>query len=78
MLNTLGADIRPTDDGCIIEGVEHLSGGWVDHRGDHRLMMAASIASLVSDGPISMKDDRCWDISYPRFIEHMRSLGMRC
>ena len=78
MLNTLGADIRPTDDGCIIEGVEHLRGGWVDHRGDHRLMMAASIASLVSDGPISMKDGRCWDVSYPRFIEHMRSLGMRC
>ncbi len=78
MLNTLGANIRPTDGGCIIEGVEHLKGGWIDHRGDHRLMMAASVASLVSDGPISMEDDHCWDVSYPRFIEHMRSLGMRC
>lgn len=78
MLNTLGADVRGTDDGCVINGVERLKGGRIDHKGDHRLMMAAAIASLVSDGPVSMDDDKCWNVSYPGFIEQMRSLGIRC
>ena len=78
MLTTLGADIKGTDDGCIIKGVERLKGGRIDHSGDHRLMMAASIASLISDGPVSMLDDSCWNVSYPGFVEHMRSIGLRC
>ena len=78
MLRTLGADITGTDDGCIIEGVPRLKGGRIDHMGDHRLMMAASIASLISDGPVSMVDDSCWNVSYPGFVEQMRSIGLRC
>ena len=78
MLKTLGADITGTDDGCIINGVPKLKGGRIDHLGDHRLMMAASIASLISDGPVSMDDDSCWNVSYPGFVEQMRSIGLRC
>ena len=78
MLTTLGADIEGTDDGCIIRGVKRLKGGRIDHLGDHRLMMAASIASLISDGPVSMLDDSCWNVSYPGFVEQMRSIGLRC
>ena len=78
MLSTLGADIRGTDDGCVINGVKRLHGGRIEHGGDHRLMMAASIASLVADGPVSMEDDGCWNVSYPGFVEQMRSIGMRC
>lgn len=78
MLSTLGADIEGTDDGCIIRGVPRLKGGRIDHLGDHRLMMAASIASLISDGPVSMDNDSCWNVSYPGFVEQMRSIGLRC
>ncbi len=78
MLRALGADITGTDDGCVINGVERLKGGRVDHRGDHRLMMSGAIASLISDGPISMVDDSCYEVSYPGFVEQMRSLGLRC
>ncbi len=78
MLSTLGADIRGTDDGCVINGVPRLHGGRIEHGGDHRLMMAAAVASLVSDGPVSMEDDGCWNVSYPGFVEQMRSMGMRC
>jgi len=78
MLTILGADIKGTDDGCIIKGVERLRGGRIDHLGDHRLMMAASIASLISDGSVSMLDDSCWNVSYPGFVEQMRSIGLRC
>ncbi len=78
MLRALGADIRGTDDGCIINGVGTLKGGRVDHQGDHRLMMSAAVASLISDGPVTMDDDGCWNVSYPGFVEGMRSIGLRC
>ncbi len=78
MLRTLGADIEGTDDGCIIRGVERLKGGRIEHLGDHRLMMSAAVASLISDGPVSMDDDSCWNVSYPGFVDQMRSIGLRC
>lgn len=78
MLRTLGADIEGTDDGCIIRGVERLRGGRIEHGGDHRIMMAAAVASLVADGPVSMENDGCWNVSFPGFPDAMRSLGMRC
>ena len=78
MLKALGADVSGTDDGCVIRGVDRLRGGRMEHGGDHRLMMSAAVASIVSDGPVSMEDDGCWNVSYPGFVEQMRSLGMRC
>ena len=78
MLRTLGADITGTEDGCIITGVERLCGGRVYHNGDHRMMMSAAIASLVSDGDVVMEDDGCWNVSFPGFPETMRGLGVRC
>ena len=77
MLRTLGADIAGTDDGCIINGVERLKGGRIEHHGDHRLFMAAAVASLISDGPVTMPNDGCWNVSYPGFVEQMRSIGLR-
>ncbi len=77
MLRTLGADIKGTSDGCIINGVERLHGGRVEHCGDHRMFMAAAVASLVSDGLVVMEDDGCWNVSYPGFIEQMGSVGLR-
>ena len=76
MLKALGADITGTDDGCIINGVEKLHGGRIEHDGDHRMMMAAAVASLIADGPVSMADDGCWNVSYPGFVEQMESLGL--
>jgi len=78
MLKALGADITGTDDGCIINGVPRLKGGYIEHGGDHRLMMAAAVASLISEGPVTMEDDGCWNVSYPGFVEKMRSIGLRC
>ena len=78
MLSSLGADIRGTDDGCIINGVERLKGGRIEHGGDHRLFMSAAIASLISEGPVTMENDGCWNVSYPGFVERMGSIGLRC
>jgi len=76
MLKTLGADIEPTEGGCIINGVKKLKGGTIDHMGDHRIMMSAAIASLVSNSPVFMKDAECCSVSYPDFIDTMQRMGM--
>jgi 3-phosphoshikimate 1-carboxyvinyltransferase len=77
MLRTLGADISGTEDGCVINGVRRLKGGRIHHHGDHRMMMAASVASLISEGPVTMEDDGCWNVSFPGFPEVMRKLGVK-
>ena len=76
MLRTLGADITGTEDGCVINGVRRLKGGRIHHHGDHRMMMAASVASLISEGPVTMEDDGCWNVSFPGFPDVMRKLGV--
>jgi 3-phosphoshikimate 1-carboxyvinyltransferase len=76
MLNTLGADITPTDDGCIIKGVERLKGGNIEHLGDHRIAMSAAIASLVSRSPVAMNDTECCSVSFPGFLDVMKDMGM--
>ncbi len=77
MLRAIGAEAEATADGCIIHGRETLSGGTVDHGGDHRIMMSAAVASLVCDGPVAMADTDCHRVSYPRFIDDMAALGIK-
>ena len=76
MLKTLGADIRATDDGCVINGVTRLKGGKVNNMGDHRIMMSSAIASLVSDFPIVTDNAECCSVSYPDFIRSMKKMEM--
>lgn len=76
MLRNLGADITGTDDGCIINGVRGLRGGRIEHDGDHRIAMAAAVASVIADGPVSMEDDSCWNVSYPDFPSVMGKVGL--
>ena len=76
MLKALGADIEGTEDGCVINGVRRLNGGTIDHREDHRILMASVVASLVCENEVSMVRSRCYDVSYPLFLEQMKKLGM--
>ena len=76
MLSALGADVRETDDGCVINGVKRLNGGEVEHHEDHRILMAGAVASLLCDGEVMMKKSNCYDVSYPLFLDHIKKLGM--
>ncbi|MGN7386619.1 3-phosphoshikimate 1-carboxyvinyltransferase [Sporosarcina sp. SAFN-015] len=73
-LTKLGANVKATDDGMIIEGPTALSGGELKSYGDHRIGMMAAIASLVSDGPIHIEDPSCIAISYPNFFDHLSQI----
>lgn len=75
MINAIGGDAVPTEDGCIIRG-RKLKGGRIEHLGDHRIMMSAAVASIVCDGPVEMDGAECCEVSFPAFPGMMRRIGL--
>jgi len=67
VLNTLGARVTEEVDGLRIKGVPRLKGGAVDSYNDHRIAMMAGIASIISDGDVTVKGADAIDKSYPQF-----------
>ena len=74
-LAALGAKVEEREAGLIIEG-GRLRGGEVDSRGDHRVAMSFSVASLLSDGPIVIRDTDAVATSFPSFLEAAAACGM--
>ncbi len=73
-LSAMGAHIRATDDGMIIEGGHPLRGALIDSRLDHRIAMSFAIAALAADGETEIKGADCVTISYPGFYEDLETL----
>ena len=73
-LSRLGATVRETEDGLIIDGGAALHGGAVESYSDHRIAMSFAILSLVTDGEVKISDPDCVNISAPSFYEDLRSL----
>jgi len=76
-LSNMGANITPTDDGCVVRGIRKLRGATVQTMGDHRVMMAAAVAGLACDSETRIEDDSSFSVSYPGFISDMHQLGCR-
>ncbi len=76
-LRAMGADVTPTEDGFIINGLsgkESLHGTSVDCAMDHRIAMTFAVAGLVADGDTIIEDSECVDVSYPRFFSQLEEL----
>lgn len=67
-LLAMGADIRATDDGMIINGGRPLHGAIIDSKMDHRIAMSFAVAGLVADGETQILNPECVNISYPNFF----------
>lgn len=76
ILTTLGAKVKGTDDGMIIEGKSPLIGGEVNSDGDHRLGMMIAIASLICQEDVTLVDPDVINISYPNFFDDLKKLQM--
>ena len=71
----IGADIKETEDGLIINGVESLKGGEVCSWNDHRIAMALAVASVRCKEPLTIEGAECVSKSYPNFWDHFEKLG---
>ncbi|MDO4481346.1 MAG: 3-phosphoshikimate 1-carboxyvinyltransferase [Bacillota bacterium] len=75
VLAGLGADIRETEDGLIINGLKIITGGTADSWGDHRIAMMASIVSVICSSDVRITNAQAVNKSYPAFFEDFASLG---
>lgn len=73
MLNDLEANCQIIGDGLKISG--KISGGKVDSFNDHRIVMAASIGSLLAKEDIIIKNYKAVNKSYPSFFKTFEKLG---
>ena len=73
-LGNLGASVKETDDGLIIQGPTRLKGASVESFDDHRIAMSMAIASLVTDGEINIRQSQCVAISFPTFWDALDQL----
>jgi 3-phosphoshikimate 1-carboxyvinyltransferase len=78
-LRTLGVAHEVLRDGMRIEGVGDgaaFGGGEIDSRGDHRVAMSFSIASLRAARPILIRDVANVATSFPGFSALARAVGL--
>lgn len=74
MLRALGATAEIIDDDLLVKPAPFHS-CTIDSKNDHRIAMAAAIASTVADGPIILCDAGCVSKSYPDFWNEFTRLG---
>ncbi len=74
-LKRLGIDARETPDGIVIQG-GRLQGGDVDSHGDHRIAMSFAMAALRASGPITVRDCKNVDTSFPGFAQLAAGSGL--
>ncbi|MDX9758202.1 MAG: hypothetical protein RBU27_03485 [Bacteroidota bacterium] len=75
-LRALGVDVEPRPDGLVLRPAPVLKPEAVFHtNGDHRLVMAGMLLTLVTSSEIVL--DRPWSVSksYPRFWDDARRAG---
>jgi 3-phosphoshikimate 1-carboxyvinyltransferase len=74
-LKHLGIAARETPDGIVIQG-GRLQGGEVDSHGDHRIAMSFALAALAASGPITVRDCKNVDTSFPGFAKLAAHAGL--
>ncbi len=76
-LSAMGAEVDEREAELVIKGGEStLQGTTVDGRGDHRIIMALTVAGLVADGETTIAGAEHVDVSFPEFFEVVERLGV--
>ncbi len=75
-LEAMGARVTERQDSLTVHGdASTLHGATVHGRGDHRLVMALTVAGLVADGETTVTGAEHVDVSFPGFFGTMADLG---
>lgn len=75
LITSLGGKVEERDDELLIYGTNGLAGGIVDSHNDHRIAMAAAMASTISENDIVIKNSKAINKSYPTFFDDFVDLG---
>jgi 3-phosphoshikimate 1-carboxyvinyltransferase len=73
-IRAVGGEIEEYEDGFAITGPQRLKGGTVDSEGDHRIAMAFAVAGLAAQGPITVLNAECAQVSFPEFYETLAAI----
>jgi len=75
----IGAQIEEHPDGFAVLGDPErgIAGGRGSSRGDHRIGMGLAIAGLASKEGVEVEDIEAASVSYPGFLDALRSLACR-
>lgn len=74
MLRALGTQVETGEDFLCVSPARYHS-CTIDTQNDHRIAMAAAIASTVADGPVTILGAECVSKSYPGFWSEFTKLG---
>lgn len=73
-LKNMGVEIEELEDGMVIKGKTKLKGANIKTFNDHRIAMAFSVASLISEGKLNLDNTACIDISFPGYFDLINNL----
>lgn len=73
-LSKLGASVRETDNGLVIEGKDHLKGTVIEGYNHPSLTMALCIAGLIAEGETMIRKTQILDLVYPEFLTVLNKL----
>lgn len=74
-LRKMGARVEERRDGLKIERPSRPSRTVLDAHEDHRMFMAFALASMLAPDDVRVVGEESLEVSYPAFLEDMRSLG---
>ena len=74
-LKKLGAQTEELSDGLIIHGGKPISAAPLHGRGDHRIVMALSLAGMAIDGETVIDTAEAMNVTFPTYTSLMQSLG---
>ena len=77
LLIRLDVPFMMADDVLYITGVRRFSACDINGYNDHRIVMAAAVAALRANGPVTISGTEATQKSYPSFFDDMEMLGMR-
>jgi 3-phosphoshikimate 1-carboxyvinyltransferase len=73
-LTKMGAKVEELPDGLVVHN-SRLKAAHLDGRGDHRIVMALSLAAMGLDEPCMIETAEAIKVTFPEFVGLMQTLG---
>ncbi len=75
-LNRMGGDVAVEGEQLVVRGGRPLTGAPLSSYNDHRVHMSLAVAASRARGESSLTYPNAYRISYPAFLDDMRTLGI--